>query len=295
MSDRSAEPQATALQRKFVQERAVQLGPEGQLFGVFASSSRSDPSTGRETVIFLNAGVIHRVGPHRLHVNLARHLASRGIPSLRLDLSGIGDSRAVPGSLSFRESAVVDARAAMDWLVANTGASRFVLFGLCSGADNALAGAAADERVAGVVVLDPPAYVTRRSRLRAVTSRAERPVAVARLVVAALTRRLVGRLARRNGPADDAPRFVGGRAVPPPAEYRTQLLSLAERRVSVLAVYSGALGERYNHADQLFELFPDLRGKIDVAYFPGANHTFTDLLAQADLIATVSTWLERRR
>src|SRR5262245_42364407 len=130
-----------------MREQAMQLGDQGYLVGVATRPLRI--SANRPTVIFLNAGVIHRVGPHRMHVNLARRLACDGFTSLRLDLSGIGDSRQVLGAPTFRESAVADTRVAMDHLAAEGGDGRFVIFGLCSGADNALATAAVDDRVVG--------------------------------------------------------------------------------------------------------------------------------------------------
>jgi len=95
-----------------------------------------------------------------------------------------------------------------------------------------------------------------------------------------------------NGDAAE-PEYTGGREVPPPAVFRAQLAALVERKISVLAVYSGALGVRYNHADQLFELFPELRGKVDRAYFPHANHMFTELAEQRALMKTVLDWFER--
>jgi len=58
-------------------------------------------------------------------------------------------------------------------------------------------------------------------------------------------------------------------------------------------VFSGALGIRYNHEDQLSELCPELRGKVDRAYFPRANHMFTELDEQRSLMRTVLDWLER--
>lgn len=280
-----------------VREQAVQLGAEGHLVGVLARPAAADPA--RPAVLVLNAGVIHRVGPHRLHVMLCRRLAERGLSALRLDLSGIGDSRAVPGALSFRESSVGDARIAMDWLADEVGATRFVIFGLCSGADNALATAAADPRVAAIVVIDPPAYVTPRAKLRKVAARM-RGLGGAREAlrwgVAALERRVRHELARRGGGSvEGEPELVGGREVPPAPVYRTQLQALLDRGVAIFAIFSGALGERYNHEDQLFELFPELRGKVDRAYFPAANHMFTERAAQAALIAAVTTWIARRR
>jgi dipeptidyl aminopeptidase/acylaminoacyl peptidase len=71
------------------------------------------------------------------------------------------------------------------------------------------------------------------------------------------------------------------------------LATLADRGVRVLAIHTGALGPRYNHADQLFELFPELRGRLDAAYFPDANHMFTERAAQARLIAAAAAWLGR--
>jgi hypothetical protein len=286
---------------QLVKERAVALGAEGNLIGLMSEPALPPvPAVVRPVVLFLNAGVIHRVGPHRLHVNLARRLAERGITSLRLDLSGIGDSRSVPGSLSFRQSSVADTRVAMDFLEAELGATRFVIFGLCSGADNALATADVDARVTGLVLLDAPAYVTRQAQARLLAARVGAfdgaPDALAwgagvvgRRVRAGLER-LLGNAAASEADSDE---YTGGRKLPPAEVFRAQLAALVDRKVAVFTVYSGALGVRYNHEDQVFELFPELRGKIDRAFFPGANHMFTELVEQRALMQAVLDWLER--
>jgi pimeloyl-ACP methyl ester carboxylesterase len=298
-------------------ERPLVLGADANLVGIvtapglpsdgtpgLSATGASPPATptvpASPVVIFLNAGVIHRVGPHRLHVKLARQLADRGITSLRLDLSGIGDSRSVPGSLSFRQSSVADTRAAMDHLSAELGATRFAIVGLCSGADNALATAEVDPRVTHLVVLDPPAYVTPRAQARRMARRV-RSLGGARATLAwganAVARRVRQKVAALRGDdGDDAAdendeKYTGGRETPPPDVFRTQLTKLVERRVRILAIYSGALGTRYNHADQLFELFPEMRGRVDRAYFPAANHMFTELDEQRALMRTVIDWL----
>lgn len=287
-----------------VREQALHLGPDDHLVGILAGPAEATGVV-RPVVIFLNAGVIHRVGPHRLHVLLARRLAERGVTSLRLDLSGIGDSRPVPGALSFRQSSVADTRAAMDRLASETGISRFVVFGLCSGADNALATAAVDDRVVGLVVLDPPVYATSQARARKLAKRVRQlggVRAVATWTAGVVARRIRTRVAGLIKPGVEPPPGdadeeiqTGGRAPPPLAVYRAQLTGLVARGVEILAVFSGVHGERYNDADQLFELFPELRGKVDRAYFPGANHMFTELAAQATLASTVTAWIERRR
>ena len=60
------------------------------------------------------------------------------------------------------------------------------------------------------------------------------------------------------------------------------------------SLYTAAQGARFNHADQLFEAFPDLRGRVDVRWFPTANHTFTALDQQAALVDAVASWSAER-
>lgn len=270
-----------------IREQVVRFGSDEQLVGIVSSPEAASATA----VVILNAGVLHRVGPHRLHVLLGRQLAERGFAALRLDLGGIGDSVAASDATTFRESAVADTRLAMSGLPAR----RFVIFGVCAGADNALATALVDDRVAGVVLVDPFAYPSRRAAVRALRMKLARrgPRAAIAWAVGAARRRIqlrLERLRQREAPEPQAE----GRTAPPMPEFRAQLATLVGRGVKVLAVYSGIHGTNYNDADQLFELFPDLRGKIDVAYFADANHTFTELDAQAKLLDTTTNWIATR-
>ena len=269
-----------------VREEVVRFGPNDELVGIL---SRSEAVSGM-AVLILNAGVLHRVGPHRLHVLLARRLAERGLAALRLDLGGIGDSVASTDAATFRESAVADTQLAMTGLAAR----RHVLFGVCAGADNAIATALVDDRVSAIVLVDPYTYPNRRATLRALRTKITNngPREMLRWGLGAARRRVLLRLERlrdRNTPEPQS----GGREAPPIASYRLQLQALVERGVKILAIYSGIHGTSYNHEDQLFELFPELRGKVDRAFFPHANHTFTELDAQSELIAAVASWIAR--
>jgi dienelactone hydrolase len=298
------EPDGRFVAVERVDEEVVRLGSDDHLVGILSlppHPTRLSPPA----VIILNAGVLHRVGPHRLHVNLARQLAAIGFPSLRLDLSGIGDSRSVPSGLTFRDSSVADVQAVMDRLEQQIGARHFIIFGVCSGADNGLAAAVADRRVSGLVLVDPPSYATTRSRLRQEMARAlalksslevltwaRRRLGFAGVRLGALGRRGLRAAFRRS---DDAVRDDGqGRVTPPIEVFRATLTGLIDRGVGVLAVFSGGLYERYNDEDQVFELFPELRGRLDRAYFPGANHTFTERASQDRLLRTVVGWVDQR-
>jgi hypothetical protein len=69
--------------------------------------SRAPTKTRREERSMSNAGMLHRVGPYRLHVRLARDLARMGFSSLRVDLADTGDSPLRPG-LTYTQSVAAD-------------------------------------------------------------------------------------------------------------------------------------------------------------------------------------------
>jgi alpha-beta hydrolase superfamily lysophospholipase len=115
----------------------------------------------RPAVILMNAGSIHRVGPNRSFVRMARRWADLGYPVLRMDLSGIGDSPAPAGcveNLPYPRDAILDAQAAMTALAEQGIAERFILSGLCSGADIAFRTGVIDPRVAGAWMINPQAF-----------------------------------------------------------------------------------------------------------------------------------------
>lgn len=137
-----------------MRERALLLERNGSLVGIVTDPVYSPDSDDKPAVIFLNAGMLHRVGPNRIYVNLARKIAEAGFTALRFDLSGIGDSIARLDSIPFRESALSETQEAMTYLQSRKNIDRFILLGICSGADAAFNIACADERVVGVVLIN---------------------------------------------------------------------------------------------------------------------------------------------
>lgn len=129
-------------------------------------------------VLFLNPGIYPRSAVGDLAVHLADSVAASGYPAFRLDLPGLGDS---DGNLPTR---------LIDWQShVNTGAyapvlgeitkhlvERFrlrgvVVVGHCAGAVSALHGAAADERIRGLILMDPYFFLQREATRRHVLSR----------------------------------------------------------------------------------------------------------------------------
>lgn len=279
-------------------EEILTFGTDEHLVGLLTANPTKD-FPGDIGLILLNAGVLHRVGPHRLHVTLARHFARRGMPCLRMDVSGVGDSRAPRSDMGFQRLAVTDVRSAMDVMSSRTTARRFALFGLCSGADNSFATALEDDRVNALILLDPISYITHRARLRHAAQRMRDAGSVAGALRWGADRALsrIQRWSQREGTEafadEEATEKQQGRAVPPKAEYARQMTRLLERGVEVLAIFTGSLRERYNHPEQFYECFPQLRGKLECRYFPRVDHTFTELEAQHALRSTLEEWLER--
>jgi pimeloyl-ACP methyl ester carboxylesterase len=109
---------------------------------------------GDVAIIILGAGLVHRVGPNRLTVHMARRLASRGHVVARFDHRGIGDSGARRDNLPFYEGAVDETCEVMDHLERRHGVRKFVLIGICSGAETALRTASYHERVVGAGLIN---------------------------------------------------------------------------------------------------------------------------------------------
>lgn len=112
-----------------------------------------DDAGGSLGVLVVVGGPQYRVGSHRQFVLLARQLAEAGLITMRFDCRGMGDATGEPPGF---ENIEADIRAAIDAFCARVPRiRRVVLWGLCDGASASCFYAASDERVAGVVLLNP--------------------------------------------------------------------------------------------------------------------------------------------
>lgn len=103
-------------------------------------------------VLIVVGGPQYRVGSHRQFVLLGRYLAENGIPAMRFDCRGMGDS---DGKFESFETLDADVESALDAFAARAGIDRFVLWGLCDGATAASFYAHRDARVRGLVLVNP--------------------------------------------------------------------------------------------------------------------------------------------
>ncbi|MEM9232903.1 MAG: alpha/beta fold hydrolase [Pseudomonadota bacterium] len=267
-----------------IRERVISFGPNGALFGI-ATMATEGPR--RAPVLIPNAGIVHRVGPHRLHVRLARHLAAAGYPVLRFDLHGLGDSGPPPSELGFEAQAVADIRAALDVMRAEEA----TVTGLCSGADNAMRVAEADDRIRRLILLDPHAYGSQHAAVARLVEKAADP---------ARWRRAASRLLR------------GGQAVPPSSgkmqtddeaerlpiprdAFARQLLALKERGGGALIRYTDFVQDTLTSPEHFYRAFPgiDFGAGLTVEVERGTDHTYTAMAAQQKLLKRIGEWLEK--
>lgn len=149
------EPPTLLIEDGRVRETPVTLtGATGPLQGILAEP------TGGATVplggLLFNAGALRRTGPNRLWTETARAWAARGVPTLRVDLGGIGDSGRPPSGLPTPQLYTAghggDARAALAWLLARPEVEQAVVGGLCSGGHDAFHVAVEEPRVTTAVL-----------------------------------------------------------------------------------------------------------------------------------------------
>ena len=132
-------------------------GTHGDVFGIVSRDPSAGP--GPLALLLLSSGALPHTGPNRAWVELARRWAARGIPTVRLDLPGIGeaggnDPELVTDESTYESWRVDDVRSVLNQLQAAGISDRFVLAGLCSGANCSLHGALADTRVCGAVLIN---------------------------------------------------------------------------------------------------------------------------------------------
>ena len=268
-------------------ELTVLMGRHKSLVGIFTELSQSPTITAPPTVVLLNAGIVHRVGPNRMHVLLARALAAAGISSLRFDMSGIGDSPSRPEAMTPLNSAMSDIQDAMEWLESSRQIRKVILFGLCAGADHAILYASSDRRVVGTILLDP--NIPRTSKYFLYRSRAKLSSFVKKSAGEALS--TLGKFFNRleqGDPGDDD--LTDGEVHALLVGHYRQCV---EAGVQIMVVTTG--GEQGRYGEQILDAFPDIAfgDRLTLEDLPRSDHTFTREADRDWLVVNLLKWMTR--
>lgn len=272
-------------------EKVFKFGNHEHLVGIISAPDNMTVACERPAVVFLNAGLVHRVGPYRIHVDLGRILASEGYLTMRFDLSGIGDSQFTPETREYKETVKRDIQDAMDFLQQRYKAEKFVLIGNCSGASNAHMVATVEERISGLVLMDGFFYKTAGFYYTAMKPYLANPVKF----IAGMVKFLIGYFKRLVPRPKQEVKIVSmfSNVPPPKQKLADDFANLARRGVAMLCIYSGSLTAYYNYPNQFIDMFKnvDFRGMLQLQYFENADHTYTAHSERRKLIECIRQWL----
>lgn len=274
-------------------EQACAFGVNSTLTGVYTPALSTDSS--KPCALYLTAGLLHHVGPTRLHVELARALSDQDVAGLRFDLMGAGDSETSSLGGYFTDRSVSEVIQAMDFLEEHYGHTNFVLIGLCSGADDALATAQHDQCVVGLVLLNGYAYKAGRFLINRVLK-----FYIPRLFMWQKIRSRVSKLIQGNSheavavkaaliELDDDYRYI-----PPQQQTADVLARLNDVKTDLLFVYTGSEHDVYTYKGQLFAMFPQLHQNLRITerYLKEADHTLILKTDRSTVISWVCKWFE---
>ncbi len=279
-----------------MKESVQTFGPQKGTVGILSEPHPETQGPNQPAIILLNAGLVHRTGPFRMYVDLARSLTTKGFTVFRIDLSGLGDSLVRKDNRSDEERAIVDVQEAMDLLTEKKNIREFVLLGLCEGADRAHPLGVMDSRVKGIVYLDGYGYKTPGFYIYYPWD-----------VVLHFTQRLMllekwKNLVRRCFPwffqnkiqeNTENPSAPYVRETPEKKQFESDLKSMLDRDARLLFVYTDGNGY-YNHKGQFREAFKSLcsTNKLQVRFFKKTDHLFTNLIHRDELFLSIGDWMQ---
>ncbi|APA71364.1 hydrolase [Janthinobacterium sp. 1_2014MBL_MicDiv] len=261
---------------------------QARLVGILSLPAAPGP----RGVLIVTGGPQYRVGSHRQFVLLARALAQLGVPVLRFDLRGMGDSEGAPRD--YRAAGPDIAGALAQFFDAVPALREAVLWGLCDGATAAACHAPRDARITGLVLLNP--WVRSGTGLARATLR---HYYLPRLLQVAFWRKLAGGGMPLGASLASLRQVTAATRAAAPEESDAPapalLRALAQFQGKVLLILSGDdLGAREWQAlldgDPAWRAVA-ARAQWTQAQVDGANHTFASAAWRADVEQLCARWI----
>jgi hypothetical protein len=291
-----------------------------RLFGILEAPAVA--SSRDIAVLLLSPGALTRGGPRGLYRPIATMVARLGIPVLRFDFHGLGDSEGTVPETLLRDvyshiemgRFVEDTIDAMDWLQRTRGIGRFILAGLCGGAITGLLTAERDSRVVGLFGIGLPAVLDSRAASgyrhmsvgqldalgHAYVQRLRSPEAWRRLLTFQTDNRLILRLAThmvqwrvlRWAPDQQPPAPEGDNTNP---LFAPAFLSMVESRRPILLVFGGSDRLLWEFQDRFVsrhrERLAGTPSAYDLCVIRDANHVLSASEWRQAMLDASRAWL----
>ncbi|WP_141732823.1 type I polyketide synthase [Oligoflexus tunisiensis] len=265
---------------------ALRFGRNEHLIGVIHEAENQPRPLG---ILLWNTGISHRIGPFRVHVEMAEKLAQLGFTVLRFDLSRLGDSDLAEHDASIQELFTRDINDAAQILEDRYQIKSLISVGICSGAVDAWYHARQDPRIRGLVMVDSFVYPTFRHELQFFLKRLFSSGRWKRVLV----RTLLPWTARQAlNPVND---FLDPN-YPTPADAVSDTQKLVDRGTELLVLYTGGFQPWYGYKNQFKAM---LRGvnfgkQLQLEFWPDVDHLFTLIEDRKRFLRLVQLWVQEK-
>ena len=278
-----------------MKEEILRFGKNNELVGTITYPDNNINGDGLPAFILWNAGLIHRIGPYRLNVDLARKVSYASFTSFRFDMSRKGDSEKGDALKSYMQLAASNLNEAMDFINKKIGSKNFILIGFCSGADQLHPVALSDQRVSGAVFLDGYGYRTFRyhiKKLKYYSVQILRNIVDPKKLKKTLKNKLNYIFSKSDSDMTEDEYLF--RPFPPKKNTRKDIIQMLDRGMNLLYVYTGGVEHYYNYRTQFQDMFginiKKYPKRLQVEYFKKANHTYAFIEDRVKLIDLISDW-----
>jgi len=263
-------------------EEVLQFGEQNRLVGVITRPSKNYHKTG---FILLNSGLLSKSGAFRFSVDLSRQLTNLNFTTFRFDFGGIGDSETGLSSETFIERSSQEIQLAIQQLKEKYELDNFIVGGLCSAADCALLLDAYDDNIKGLLLIDPPAYRTKRY------FKIHKLKRVLRTLHSLDIMRWLKLINKFSSPITKTSE-LNFRVFPSRETMANNLNQHLLNAHLLFIVYTGGSLSYFNHKNQFYDMFPEtnLDKNLKLHYLPKSDHLSILKRDRDKLIDLICDW-----
>lgn len=279
-----------------IREKVATFGVCGSLVGIVSEPETSVAN--KPAIIILNSGLVHRCGPFRIATRFSRFLAAEEYLTLRFDSSGIGDSPYGGGDKDYTGQLIQDVGHAITYLKRSHGVSQVVLFGICTGADNAHKATLVHHQIIGAIFVDGYAYKTPQFYFHRYAPLFRDIYRIGRAIMtmcSSFTSRMQ-KLVKQPQILNYSEKGFFSWKLPPKSSAINDLKTMIERKVELLYFFTAGSHRYCNYEGQFRDSFPmiDFEQQLEICFLPQVDHTFILSEDQQLMFAVVKRWLASR-